>query len=281
MIRREREKREAERPMTEAELQRLSHEKMEIVRDEYEKARDSAGEENKRFLKEIKIPEYLQGIIDEERPDGAYVLWWLKHPGLKEGYGQPRAFIEEVLTSSVEKFVGHTSMKNGRPFFTRLSLVWEIGYIEEVSSGYYTDPVETEHGSAMGWQKGGPYRDGYRFKAVNVDCCAEKGILTIHGGATKWDRVPEFGYSTGVEKWVQTPNEITLYNNFLNRRNYLNQQEVLEEALASVYLDTSSWLGNFEVKSINHKDSWPFDKLVPEQEQKRDSNKKFAIRIKV
>lgn len=122
-----------------------------------------ASKENRRFLETHRIPGCLQAIIDEEGLEGAYVFWWLKAPQV----GQV------------------AKIESG---FTRISLVWNIGYIEQS----YSRPAERIDGSWLSPGGGGTYPAGYAFKAVNVDGNAEKGLLVVHG-ATKID-----------EKWMDT-----------------------------------------------------------------------------
>lgn len=303
MIQREREEREKILATEEAQIRAKTAQ--DTAREKaYIQARESAGEENRRFLEELKIPERLQAIIDEEKLQGVYVFWWLQHPEFRKGYGQPHAYPKEIPVhdEEAEKRTGYVTYK--KPFLTRVSLVWGIGYVEGFSRGI-TEQVDNEHGG-YGYRTvgSGTFPDGYAFRAINVEGSAEEGLLIIHGATKIGKKHLDTSYYEGGKRFIDeypperhesnvvpgdTPlsssqyfeithsrNEIVLY------RDQLNQPEVLERTLAPVYLDTLNWRGHFEVRGNSHTNSWPFDKQVPEQEQKsRGYARTFAVRISI
>lgn len=271
-IQRERERREQLRAEEEA-LRLDKAAQAEAERQQFIKRRESAGAENRHFLEELKIPEYLQTRIDEKRLKGAYVLWWEKYP--------------------IAGYEAH-----GRnPGFMRVSLVWNIGYIEES----YTRPAERIDHSWLSPGSGGTYPIGYAFKAVNVDGNAKEGSLVVHGatkigekyvdtsfyeggrryvdryppGGNRWNLVikdvqTRLGFFPACFEMTQTPKKVILCGE------KLNQPEAIERTLASVYFDTVNWAGHFEIREdYPHRTgswpfAWPFDRSVPEQKQKSE-----------
>lgn len=259
----------------------------------YVREREIEGSENRHFLEDLKIPEYLQDIIDEEQLKDTYVLWWLRHPG---GGGSHAYWKEFIHDKEEEKRTGYVTYK--KTFVTRVSLVWGIGYVE----GFYAGKLESfEHdsgGRGYRYIGGGHLPHGYAFKALHVEGCAEEKLIIVHG-ATKIEYKP-LGtimaggreYPPDIHKWntiewatfrrilksryaevTHTQNEIILEGD------QLKNTEVLQKTLASVYLDTLSWGGHFEVRGETHANSWPFDKQVSEQEQKSSAQRSHAVRI--
>jgi len=90
--------------------------------------------DNIHFLKELKIPEYLQAIIDEEHLTGAYVMW------------------------SKKELTG--------PLLTRVSLVWDIEKIMGAShtTGHEGNTMAGTISTLYSWTE----MLGYKFRSVDV-----------------------------------------------------------------------------------------------------------------
>lgn len=215
-------------------------------------------EENRSFINKLRVPEYLQAIVEEEQHKGAYVLWWLKHPDGVSGI----ACFNEITN-------------DGNP--ERISLVWGIGFLTKrvfvEGSGHVSGGIMD--GQYKGEGYGGYYfaiQDGYAFRSIDVDGSSKEELLIVRGrqiyrrANTPWEEGGRI-YHSPID--IIHPTETILHSE------QLDQPEILRQVLASTYLDTLESKFSYKVNS------WPFDKQVPEQKQKSSVSRSYAVRISI
>lgn len=245
MIQREREEREKLR--VEEETRRLDRAAQdEAERLKIAKRREDMVKEDKHFLEGLKIPEYLQAIIDEEQLEGAHVLW------------------EKVLPLNEQS----SSYLTGG-----VSLVWNIYCTMRSEYMQHSDGFSGSRGSMV---KIGSTRDGYTFRSINITGDSRNNSLLIIGRKDKYEAIPAYfdlllryrdRNSIPLKYWradgrTKSGSLLTSDNVSIGlSRPQLNQSEI-RQALASIYLDTA------ESKFAERKLGWPFNKTVPEQDRK-------------
>lgn len=204
--------------------------------------------EDRRFLEELKIPEYLQAIIDEEQLKGAYVLWRSIHP-INLGTDNP-----SVVGGGV-------------------SLVWNIGYTREMvkrtrfaDNGY--SPSREE------WVSGD--RNGYGYKSIDVTGSSKTNSIHIAGMRNEVLPPPDFEDLERLRRQYifkdprlipyeilnpdMRPRLLMTNTKTILSGSQLGESEV-RQVLASTYLDTKECFAT--IKGVG----WKFDREVPEQKR--------------
>lgn len=225
-------------------------------------------EENRSFISKSRVPEYLQAIVEEEQHKETYVLWWLKHPDGVPGV----ACFNEVTNDGNPDMSKRRLVRKGPPF-TRISLVWGIGFLTKrvfvEGSGYVSGGIMDGQYKGVGY--GGYYskvQDGYSFRSIDVDGSSKEELLIVRG--IQIYRRANTPYEEGGRTYrpvidLIRPTETILHGG------QLDQPEILRQVLASTYLDTLESKFSYKVNS------WPFDKQVPKQEKETrlDRNDNF------
>lgn len=292
-IQRERERREQLKAEEEA-LRLDTVAQAEAERQQFTQRREYAGAENRRFLEELKIPEYLQEIIDEEKLKEAYVLWWLKYP-IRHNHFYPEEHLRssthfEKVTILGEPLYADDSLRPGKQypyypqskkvetFLTRVSLVWDIGYTETHTAPHIESAgVDNVGNPRTSWVGGGGFPSGYSFKSIDVEGSAEEGLLIVRGykgidiKPFNQYRVHSYGATYSGTMFGENRNVIAPIETILFR-SQLEQSALLQQTLASVYLDTREDYHRTEIVNgvpwEKFSDLWPFDRTVPEQKRK-------------
>ncbi|MBI2405935.1 hypothetical protein HYV21_02685 [Candidatus Microgenomates bacterium] len=222
MIQREKERREQE-----AEAARLKAE--EAQRLEQEKMAREA-QENRHLLEELKIPEYLQSIIDEQQLEGAHVLW--RKPTVKYAFPNTTSLSESNFYSArtiVRQYISHIYSQQflGKKemVVASVALVWKI---------HYSPGVEGSSRVAVDWPS---FPAGYEFNQIEI-------------------------VGNNEEKLIIVPNPLESRVNpvILFESEYTNP-DVLKRVISSSYLDSHYHCFN---------EGWPFSEWVPEAEAVRD-----------
>lgn len=255
MIERERERRQQLQAEEEA---RISDEKARLRAEQERLIRENTAEAHKdrKFLIALRIPEYLQEIIDEERLIGAYVLWRPIEPS-------------DIRPDDTEVIGGN------------VSLVWNIGYTEsyrQVRSGG-SDNMRSGGGTRVSWESIGK-RNGYAYKSIYVTGNSKNNSIEIHGSKDEPKPIPSYGEymnrvgnfaprvylgGLGYEEYCRDhpPGSAGLWT--IPTRIGLSGAQLdetqIKRALSATYLDTKG----SSVK--NRVVFWPFDRSVPEQER--------------
>ncbi|MDD5147180.1 MAG: hypothetical protein PHV63_01345 [Candidatus Daviesbacteria bacterium] len=247
---------------------------------------EDAARDNMHFLEVLRIPEYLQAIIDGDKLSGAYVLWWKRFP-----YSISTSSFDHCYLEQAERYDGSYGAKylcGEGTLLSRISLVWNIGHITSVHS---TSAVREGYGSGSWVSPGGAWdvTTGYKFQSVNIDGSVERQLLIIRGapkfkfeykaimdnqlGYWQLQGDPkrivdrgEYGFSFGyryaeVTRCPTSP--IVLRDKQLN-------PDVIMQTLASNYLDVrhSSDYTEVDRKGFGDGEFWPFDRKVPEIESR-------------
>lgn len=296
-IEKERERREQLR--AEEELQHFAKTAQEEAeRQQFIKGREIAGKENRRFLEELKIPGYLQEIIDEEQLKGAYVQWWEKYSirnplaCLEDVSGVSHAHFEEVCITDLTKSFpnpfhpekpDHPLLKRTKTFLTRVSLVWNIGYTEThvapwvESVGVQSDNFRHSTSNTR-WVGGGSFPSGYAFKSIDVEGSAKERLLIVRGHKAieyPWSdhcQVSVYGrkYTLRISEHLQvTPGDrltgkaaqANVPTEAMFFGSQLEQTEAIQQILASTFFDTRG--SSYHTKLTKPYVSYPFAKLWP------------------
>lgn len=183
-------------------------------------------DEKRYFLEGLKIPSFLQSIIDEEQLKGAYVLW------------------ERGIWNNLES--GIIPNDGGG-----ISLVWDIKLSHRVG----TQERRTDRGSLIGFFN--VYSDKpehYSYRSLNVRGDKKSSLLSVEGRGVSHELfVVE--PSTQLTTQLKPPISRSLSNQQLN-------PEHIQRTLASTYLDTLK-ITSYERRAMWIW-AWPFEKIVSE-----------------
>lgn len=252
MIQRERERRQQLQAEEEAQhLAKAAQEAAQAALEESERQKflsemEVVHKENRRFLEELKIPEYLQAIVDEEQLKGAYVLWHsFSISGLKP--------CEDCRAC--------------------VSLVWNIGYTvrhHEVRHGG-SDNMRSGGRTWVSWESG--ERNGYGYKSIDVSASSKANAISISGMRDEIMPPQDFeelrrSYRFQDERLIpdkirypdMRPRLVISGTSTVLSDSQLSESEI-RQVLASIYLDTKESLASERGRG------WPFDRGVPEQER--------------
>lgn len=193
MIQRERERRAQEA----AALEAMRADEAMVAAEEQVRFQEG----NRKFVEGLKIPEYLQGIIDEEKLIGAYVLWKVSGDYIK---------IKDGLS---------------KVFATSISLVRDFSYLPPLEGGDFAHPDDPVSHSTI-YYGGKP--GGWSFRSIDILGSAQEQLLIVP--STKVVHGLQLLHDHDSMKY-------DYYSGCVLRREIFNNPELLQQIINSLYLD--------------------------------------------